>query len=193
MARSRPKLSKSSTPTSRSCSPQAPPTPRSYCRAQPRHLCRFRPERPPTLHLQPRVPATTETCLSNEIRNTSCIRGGNARHGTFEDWPENHPDHSARRRLCVRTPQGRGTWLDSHSRRHEGVGPREGGAAGRERGAGAERRASGDRKSTRLNSSHLGISYAVFCLKKKKLHYAPRSNRWSSARTADQPTSRSSD
>src|SRR5947199_10860453 len=29
-------------------------------------------------------------------------------------------------------------------------------------------RAAGDRKSTRLNSSHLGISYAVFCLKKKK-------------------------
>src|SRR5438045_4631355 len=28
--------------------------------------------------------------------------------------------------------------------------------------------ASPDRKSTRLNSSHLGISYAVFCLKKKK-------------------------
>src|SRR5438045_8301817 len=29
-------------------------------------------------------------------------------------------------------------------------------------------RARQDRKSTRLNSSHLGISYAVFCLKKKK-------------------------
>src|SRR3712207_8846120 len=27
---------------------------------------------------------------------------------------------------------------------------------------------SGDRKSTRLNSSHANISYAVFCLKKKK-------------------------
>src|SRR5205807_9161313 len=27
-----------------------------------------------------------------------------------------------------------------------------------------------DRKSTRLNSSHLVISYAVFCLKKKKLN-----------------------
>src|SRR5947199_6273175 len=27
-----------------------------------------------------------------------------------------------------------------------------------------------DRKSTRLNSSHLGISYAVFCLKKKIIH-----------------------
>src|SRR5207248_10930755 len=33
------------------------------------------------------------------------------------------------------------------------------------RGAG---RARGDRKSTRLNSSHRTISYAVFCLKKKK-------------------------
>src|SRR5690242_21000672 len=29
-------------------------------------------------------------------------------------------------------------------------------------------RADGDRKSTRLNSSHMSISYAVFCLKKKK-------------------------
>src|SRR3712207_9536504 len=28
-----------------------------------------------------------------------------------------------------------------------------------------------DRKSTRLNSSHANISYAVFCLKKKKTHY----------------------
>src|SRR5437660_2319319 len=27
-----------------------------------------------------------------------------------------------------------------------------------------------DRKSTRLNSSHVAISYAVFCLKKKKKH-----------------------
>src|SRR5258705_7668283 len=30
------------------------------------------------------------------------------------------------------------------------------------------RRSRPDRKSTRLNSSHLGISYAVFCFKKKK-------------------------
>src|SRR5258705_9151776 len=33
-----------------------------------------------------------------------------------------------------------------------------------------------DRKSTRLNSSHLGISYAVFCLKKKTL-YQPQTRR----------------
>src|SRR5256885_3885741 len=32
------------------------------------------------------------------------------------------------------------------------------------------RRTQADRKSTRLNSSHLVISYAVFCLKKKKIH-----------------------
>src|SRR5258707_5258940 len=30
-----------------------------------------------------------------------------------------------------------------------------------------------DRKSTRLNSSHANISYAVFCLKKKKKHENP--------------------
>src|SRR5437899_3857923 len=46
--------------------------------------------------------------------------------------------------------------IDAGGRHHEGdpgVGDEE------------DRR---DRKSTRLNSSHLGISYAVFCLKKKK-------------------------
>src|SRR5205814_6140664 len=32
-----------------------------------------------------------------------------------------------------------------------------------------------DRKSTRLNSSHLGISYAVFCLKKKTNFISPYS------------------
>src|SRR5262245_64905687 len=35
---------------------------------------------------------------------------------------------------------------------------------------------SADRKSTRLNSSHLGISYAVFCLKKKKKIIKQKSN-----------------
>src|SRR5690606_41853657 len=40
--------------------------------------------------------------------------------------------------------------------------------AGREHQEGVpERRGPGDRKSTRLNSSHVKISYAVFCLKKK--------------------------
>src|SRR5262245_63426559 len=40
--------------------------------------------------------------------------------------------------------------------------------ADRERGAALPQLRRADRKSTRLNSSHIGISYAVFCLKKKK-------------------------
>src|SRR3712207_8671970 len=35
----------------------------------------------------------------------------------------------------------------------------------------AELGANADRKSTRLNSSHANISYAVFCLKKKTYYY----------------------
>src|SRR5438034_3570868 len=70
------------------------------------------------------------------------------------------------------------------SRDHEGVGRRhhcrpspaaaDGGVLLRRvhRGRGGFRRTGGDRgrdrKSTRLNSSHTVISYAVFCLKKKK-------------------------
>src|SRR5256885_4934199 len=37
------------------------------------------------------------------------------------------------------------------------------------------RRSDQDRKSTRLNSSHLVISYAVFCLKKKKRYVIEQS------------------
>src|SRR5438034_4462747 len=52
-----------------------------------------------------------------------------------------------------------------------------GGEDRRARGAHAAPRASRairDRKSTRLNSSHTVISYAVFCLKKKKAAVVPR-------------------
>src|SRR5476649_1308332 len=48
------------------------------------------------------------------------------------------------------------------------------GAAGRARQGDlghAHRGVEGDRKSTRLNSSHTVISYAVFCLKKKKIEF----------------------
>src|SRR2546422_5600065 len=50
-------------------------------------------------------------------------------------------------------------------RQDGGPGRRPGGAAARAGGRG--RRGDRDRKSTRLNSSHGYISYAVFCLKKK--------------------------
>src|SRR5437660_6177653 len=41
----------------------------------------------------------------------------------------------------------------------------------------------GDRKSTRLNSSHVAISYAVFCLKKKKTLIGPSSRPLTISRT----------
>src|SRR3989337_1286629 len=43
---------------------------------------------------------------------------------------------------------------------------------GRHAGTGHGPYAQGDRKSTRLNSSHGSISYAVFCLKKKKVEHS---------------------
>src|SRR5690349_24926778 len=43
-------------------------------------------------------------------------------------------------------------------------------------GGRAEARVAQDRKSTRLNSSHVEISYAVFCLKKKKSCIRPTSS-----------------
>src|SRR2546427_5263810 len=64
--------------------------------------------------------------------------------------------HALRRR-----PHGR--QLDDGADQRPGRGPL------RRRMAGAElREPQPDRKSTRLNSSHSQISYAVFCLKKKK-------------------------
>src|SRR2546426_3576991 len=53
----------------------------------------------------------------------------------------------------------------SFGRRHRG--DRAGPAGKSSPQAAGSRRLCGDRKSTRLNSSHLVISYAVFCLKKK--------------------------
>src|SRR6266850_4626654 len=51
----------------------------------------------------------------------------------------------------------------------------------RRRDAGDDRAGAADRKSTRLNSSHLVISYAVFCLKKKTNQrptcYLPKQNK----------------
>src|SRR5256885_13061497 len=49
----------------------------------------------------------------------------------------------------------------------------------------------GDRKSTRLNSSHLVISYAVFCLKKKKpRNIPPATNSTITPGTTPTPTTR---
>src|SRR5256885_1578534 len=52
----------------------------------------------------------------------------------------------------------------------------------------ASRRRRADRKSTRLNSSHLVISYAVFCLKKKKTSARPRTWREATSLSCRQST-----
>src|SRR5688572_31542786 len=58
--------------------------------------------------------------------------------------------------------------VPGQERVRRGVGfPRRRRAAGRDRVGGRDKVVL-DRKSTRLNSSHSQISYAVFCLKKKK-------------------------
>src|SRR5439155_25284990 len=60
-----------------------------------------------------------------------------------------------------------GVWGDS--RRPPGDGGGRGRGVGNDPAVGVPRRPlEADRKSTRLNSSHVAISYAVFCLKKKK-------------------------
>src|SRR5690606_40503592 len=51
---------------------------------------------------------------------------------------------------------------------HHGVAPVDQGGAGHHCNARLRTSSARDRKSTRLNSSHVKISYAVFCLKKKK-------------------------
>src|SRR3712207_7985817 len=57
--------------------------------------------------------------------------------------------------------------LVHHQVRPQPVGQRHD-AVGRARAEAAEEQPDGDRKSTRLNSSHANISDDVFCLKKKK-------------------------
>src|SRR5256885_5558965 len=70
---------------------------------------------------------------------------------------------------CDRARQGAGVPVRARPVAQRGTPPAARGRLDRDpvvgpRNGGAHRR---DRKSTRLNSSHLVISYAVFCLKKK--------------------------
>src|SRR5262245_63158912 len=86
--------------------------------------------------------------------------------------PYTLPLHDA---LPISPPGGARAWAWRHVRsvghagqradRWSGVGRRLGAAVA---AAVHQPLADRDRKSTRLNSSHLGISYAVLCLKKKK-------------------------
>src|SRR6266702_5958787 len=78
--------------------------------------------------------------------------------------------------VCVGTQPDKGLrdadaeLLGEHSGGLIDLGAVQGQVQGRSSRAGPRRQAASrlDRKSTRLNSSHVAISYAVFCLKKKK-------------------------
>src|SRR3712207_7248843 len=76
----------------------------------------------------------------------------------FRSCPRRGARHLVARR---RTPGAAASGRPATTGDAGGLG---GDGATRVRGAGQ------DRKSTRLNSSHANISYAVFCLKKKTLH-----------------------
>src|SRR5712692_11051086 len=79
-----------------------------------------------------------------------------------------HHDHDGGVRVSVPARgEGVARALDA---RGGGVLPVRGGRDGRQWG---DDDGAGDRKSTRLNSSHSSISYAVFCLQKKKSLYTP--------------------
>src|SRR3712207_7628452 len=79
-------------------------------------------------------------------------------HDALPIWPAGGPRHPQREDQ----PQSRGP----HRPARPGAGGRRPARGGR------AQRGAPDRKSTRLNSSHANISYAVFCLKKKKVKAA---------------------
>src|SRR5207249_6788312 len=91
-------------------------------------------------------------------------------HPNLHSFPTRRSSDLRRRRAPKRPPtQG------ADARRRARISPRHADrnvrTPSRSRGAragGFVRSARSDRKSTRLNSSHVSISYAVFCLKKKK-------------------------
>src|SRR3712207_7017812 len=88
----------------------------------------------------------------------------------FRSLPGRAP--TADRRVALPRPRPRAGRV--RRRRRAGAAGRRGGA-GRAGARAAAKRRGEDRKSTRLNSSHANISYAVFCLKKKTNLSTPRS------------------
>src|SRR2546426_7869388 len=90
--------------------------------------------------------------------NATAARGGSACQGFQHEW-RCHPCFTPRQRTSV-------PFCGNSTDRR--LAPRKPPTPTRSASGRACFRFLGDRKSTRLNSSHLVISYAVFCLKKKK-------------------------
>src|SRR5439155_19547157 len=94
----------------------------------------------------PRPPRSTLFPYTTLFRSTSTSRSRALRRGSGDSTTLDPPGRAARR---FDDPPA-----DPRPRRVRAARPPDGGDR--------------DRKSTRLNSSHVAISYAVFCLKKKK-------------------------
>src|SRR5207248_8501240 len=90
--------------------------------------------------------------LSFPTRRSSDLIAGRVRHGAVVSLSPLHP----RAHVAVRV---------AAAAHHRPALSRVSGVLDGDRALGGD---PGDRKSTRLNSSHRTISYAVFCLKKKK-------------------------
>src|SRR3712207_8611293 len=78
-----------------------------------------------------------------------------------------HPLSGPRSRVPVRRHRLIVRWPTRNGARERPACPEPRAAPPRGTHGGKEQHVSEDRKSTRLNSSHANISYAVFCLKKK--------------------------
>src|SRR5205807_6088260 len=106
-------------------------------------------------------------------RNASRRRGAPAGSGRTSRWIDGaQPASRARRYDYASRPPRRRRRTGGVSRLYGAISAVDAGARCAQLGCRERRRRSRlplvDRKSTRLNSSHLVISYAVFCLKKKK-------------------------
>src|SRR3712207_6893774 len=91
----------------------------------------------------------------------------------FEEIVGYHLEQAFRYRVAVGSLDSRAASLAARaSERLEAAGRRALARSDPPAGIGPLEPVTGDRKSTRLNSSHAHISYAVFCLKKKDLYFS---------------------
>src|SRR5690606_41899601 len=105
------------------------------------------------LCLHPRPPATSPLSLHDALPICDLAQRGGVASGVLADV-QAHQEQAEAGRAAQAVEQ---LTLGDHAH-----------AAGVQRLVAELQRLQQDRKSTRLNSSHVKISYAVFCLKKKK-------------------------
>src|SRR6266481_6842708 len=96
--------------------------------------------------------------VSGDVFGCGCIHGANP--ANFAGAEASRRDHGNEE---PPGSKGGSPWTD-RARRCMGGAKRSAGCFGKVRNRCVARDLTGDRKSTRLNSSHSSISYAVFCL-----------------------------